>query len=71
MIYELALLAGLVCSFYWLRVLFCALLLALWGGGVILGPIYVISKYAAEGRYIIAVLTIAVCAIPAFPWWMT
>lgn len=72
-IFELAIGAGLlwlIVSFYWLRVVTCAGLLAAWGSVAIVAPAYFALRYFGEGAVFSGILTCGLLVMMGFFWWI-
>jgi hypothetical protein len=58
----------IVCRYYWLRVLACGVGLATWGLAAVAVPVFFSWRYALDGHPVLAVVALAVSAIPAGFW---
>jgi hypothetical protein len=59
-------LCWLIFHFYWLRVLTGALTLILWGATAIVLPLFLAGRYLADGRAILAIVSLVVSILPHF-----
>ncbi|MCP4185053.1 MAG: hypothetical protein GY761_17370 [Hyphomicrobiales bacterium] len=53
-------------QFYWLRIAFVVVVLAIWGALTVIGPIVIFAKYASEGQYFGMILLPPVSVLPAW-----